>query len=191
MTTMTMESPPATRLVTLAEYAALPQHPRYELVKGKLVELMPAPREHAESTALAMFRIGGYVLTHRIGTVYGCNRGYATVRAAPSTVRMPDTSFVSNARLDRPELHGMLYNGGPDLAVEVVSPSNSAPEIARKVAEYLAAGSKAVWVVNHARRTLTVHTPDAAPQTLTEHDTVDGADYLTGFACPVADLLPS
>lgn len=193
MTTMTAvaaPSPPAARLVTLAEYAALPKHPRYELVKGKLVELMPASREHAECTALAMFKLGSYVLANRLGAVYACNRGFATVIAAPSTLRMPDTSFVSNARLDRPELYGMLYNGGPDLAVEVVSPINSAAEIARKVAEYLAAGSKAVWVINLVRRTLTIHTPDAAPQTLSERDTVDGGDYLPGFACAVADLLP-
>ena len=190
MTTMTTQSPPATRLVTLAEFAALPKHPRYELVKGKLVEQMPAPRKHAEATALATAKIGGYVLTNRLGTVYACNRGFVTVLAAPSTLRIPDTSFVSNARLNRPELYGMLYNGAPDLAVEILSTGNSVAEMARKVAEYLAAGSKAVWVIDLARRTLTVHIPDAAPQTLTEHDRVDGEDYLPGFACAVADLLP-
>ena len=195
MTTMTMTAPaapslPATRLVTLAEYAALPEHPRYELVKGKLVEQMTASAEHEEAIILIGMQVGGYVVPNRLGKVYGSNRGFVTVPGAPSTSRMADVSFVSNARLNRPELHGMLYNGGPDLAIEVVSPSNSAAEIARKVAEYLAAGSKAVWVINLVRRTLTIHTPDAAPLTLTERDTVDGGDYLPGFACAVADLLP-
>ena len=190
MTTMTLESPPATRLVTLAEYAALPQHPRYELVKGKLVEQMTASAEHEESVILISHHIVTHTLANRMGKVFGSNRGFVTIPGAPSTSRMADVSFISNERLNRPELHGMLYNGGPDLAVEVVSPSNPAAEIARKVAEYLAAGSKAVWVVNLARRTLTVHTLDAAPQTLTDRDTVDGADYLPGFACAVADLLP-
>ena len=193
MTTMTavaVPSPPATRLVTLAEYAALPKHPRYELVKGKLVEQMPASREHERAAALTLIKIGNHVLLHDLGEVYTSNRGFVTIPGAPSTSRMADVSFISNARLNQPELHGMLYNGGPDLAIEVVSPGNSAAEIARKVAEYLDAGSKAVWVLNPARRTLTVHTPDAAPQTLTERDTVDGGDYLPGFACAVADLLP-
>ena len=191
MTTMTTpQSPPSTRLVTLAEFAALPKHPRYELVKGKLVEQMSASREHEKAVVLVSHYIVGHVLANRLGEVYGSNRAFVTGPDSPATSRLPDVSFVSNARLNQPELHGMLYDGAPDLAIEVVSPGNSAAEIARKVAEYLAAGSKAVWVIDLARRMLTVHLPDAAPQTLTERDSVDGGDYLPGFACAVADLLP-
>ncbi len=191
MTTMTTQSPPAaTRLVTLAEFAALPKHPRYELVKGKLVEQMSASAEHEEAVVLAVMQVGGYVIANRLGKVYGSNRGFVTGPDSPATSRLPDVSFVSSARLNRAELHGMLYDGAPDLAIEVVSPGNSAAYMARKVAEYLAAGSKAVWVIDLARRTLTVHIPDAAPQTLTERDSIDGGDYLPGFACAVADLLP-
>ena len=191
MTTMTTpQSPPATRLVTLAEFAALPKHPRYELVQGKLVEQMSASREHEKAVVLVSHYLVGHVLANRLGKVYGSNRAFVTGPDSPATSRLPDVSFVSNARLNRPELHGMLYDGAPDLAIEVVSPGNSAAEIARKVAEYLAAGSKAVWVINLARRMLTVHLPDAAPQTLTERDSIDGGDYLPGFTCAVADLLP-
>ena len=191
MTTMTPpQSPPATRLVTLAEFAALPKHPRYELVKGKLVEQMSASREHEKAAGLTLIKVGNHVLLNDLGEVYTCNRAYVTGPDSPATSRLPDASFVSNARLNRPELHGMLYDGAPDLAIEVVSPGNSAAEIARKVAEYLGAGSKAVWVIDLARRMLTVHIPDAAPQTLTERDNVDGGDYLPGFTCAVADLLP-
>ena len=191
MTTLTTpQSPPATRLVTLAEFAALPKHPRYELVKGKLVEQMSASREHEKAVVLVSHYIVGHVLAHRLGEVYGNNRAFVTGHDSPATSRLPDVSFVSNARLNQPELHGMLYDGAPDLAIEILSPGNSTAEIARKVAEYLAAGSKAVWVIDLARRMLTVHIPDVAPQTLTEHDSIDGGDYLPGFACAVADLLP-
>ena len=190
MTTMTTQSRPATRLVTLAEFAALPKHPRYELVKGKLVEQMSASAEHEKSAVLVSHYIVAHVLANRLGKVYGSNRGFVTGPDSPATSRLPDVSFVSNARLNRAELHGMLYDGAPDLAIEVLSPGNSAAYMARKVAEYLAAGSQAVWVIDLARRTLTVHIPDAAPQTLTERDSIDGGDYLPGFACAVADLLP-
>ena len=62
--------------------------------------------------------------------------------------------------------------------------------MAQKVAEYLNNGSKAVWVFDPIARTLTVHTLNTPPQILTDADTISGADYLTGFVCPVADLLP-
>ena len=127
---------------------------------------------------------------HRLGKVYGSNRAFVTGPASPASSRMPDVSFVSNARLGRPDLHGMLYDGAPDLAVEVVSPGNSAAEIAQKVREYLSAGGQAVWVLDYTARTLAIHTGAAPPAVLTDGDRVDGGDYLPGFVCPVTDLLP-
>ena len=186
-TQQTTSAPP----VTLEEYAALPKHPRYELVEGVLVELMTASRDHERT----MIRIGRYldihVDSHGLGEVYGSNRGYVTGSGSPATSRMPDVSFVSNARLTQPELAGMLYDGAPDLAVEILSDSNTPAEIAQKIDEYLGAGGSAVWVIDIDTRTLTVHTPSAQPVMLTDTDTLDGADYLPGFTCAVADLLPA
>ena len=177
--------------VTLEEYAALPKHPRYELVKGVLVELMVASEEHEHTGSLVVIRIGNHVLLNRLGRVYISNRGYVTGPDSPATSRMPDVSFVSNARLGQPELAGMLYDGAPDLAVEILSDSNTRAEIAQKVSEYLNAGGKAVWVIDIDARTLTVYTVQAPPLVLTDADGVDGGDYLPGFACAVADMLPS
>ena len=177
--------------VTLEAYAALPRHPRYELVKGVLVELMVASEEHEHTGSLVVIRVGNHVLLNRLGRVYLSNRGYVTGPGSPATSRMPDVSFVSNARLSQPDLAGMLYNGAPDLAVEILSDSNTPAEIQQKIGEYLGAGGKAVWVIDIDARTLTVHTADAPPLTLTDADTVDGGDYLPGFACAVADLLPA
>ena len=181
-TPQTTAAPP----VTLAEYAALPKHPRYELVQGALIELMSASEGHEETVIL----IGHYLLVHiranGLGKVYGSNRAYAT---GPATARLPDVSFVSTERLGQTELAGMLYNGAPDLAVEIRSEGNTAAEMAQKVSEYLGAGGKAVWVIDLDARTLTVHTPGTPPVTLTDADVVDGGDYLPGFTCAVADLL--
>ena len=176
--------------VTLAEFAALPERPRYELVKGKLVELMPASEEHAQAVVMVIMRVGTHAHAHRLGTVYSSNRAFVTVPESPASSRLPDVSYVSNARLGRPDLHGMLYDGAPDLAVEVLSPGNSVAEIERKVREYLAAGGQAVWALDYAARTLTIHTGDGPPTVLTDGDIVDGGDYLLGFVCPVTDLLP-
>ena len=188
---MTTQSAVAAPPVTLAEYAALPKHPRYELVKGVLIELMTASREHERTAARVTRHVDRHVDLNNLGEVYTGNRGYVTGPDSPATSRMPDVSFVSTARLNRPELAGMLYDGAPDLAVEILSDSNTPAEIARKVAEYINAGGKAVWVIDIDAHTLTVHTPHAPPLTLTDTDTVDGADYLPGFACPVANLLPT
>ena len=177
--------------VTLAEYAALPKHPRYELVKGALVELMVASDEHEETVILSGLAVGNYVYPNRLGKVYGSNRGYVTGPDSPATSRMPDVSFVSNARLSQPELAGMLYNGAPDLAVEILSDSNTPAEIRQKIGEYLGAGGSAVWVIDIDARTLTVHAAGTPPAILTDDDTVDGGDYLPGFACAVEDMLPA
>ncbi len=177
--------------VSLEEYAALPKHPRYELVEGELKELMVASDEHEETVMLTGHQLVGHVRPSGLGKVYGSNRGYVTGPDSPATSRMPDVSFVSNARLDQPELAGMLYDGAPDLAVEILSESNTPAQIAQKIDEYLNAGGKAVWVIDIDARTITVHTPNAPPLTLTDADTIDGGDYLSGFACPVADLPPA
>ena len=187
---MTTQNPTTAPPVTLEEYAALPQRPSYELVKGVLIEQMGASDEHEETVALVIWRLSSHVYPSRLGKVYSSNRGYVTGPDSPATSRIPDVSFVSNERLGT-DLFGMLYDGAPDLAVEVLSASNTESEIAQKTAEYLAAGGKAVWIVDIDARTLVVHSGNAAPQTLADGDTVSGADALPGFSCPVAALLPS
>ncbi len=188
MTTQNIATAPP---ITLEEYAALPKHPRYELVKGALVEQMVASEEHEHTGSLVTWRLSGHVFPNALGRVYTSNRGYVTGPDSPATSRMPDVSFVSSARLDQPDLVGMLYDGAPDLAVEILSDSNTPAEIAQKIDEYLNAGGRAVWVIDIDARTLTIHTPNAPPLILTDADTIDGADYLPGFDCPVADLLPA
>jgi Uma2 family endonuclease len=188
---MTTHNIAAAPPITLEEYAALPKHPRYELVKGILVDLMVASDEHEEAVMLVGHHMLGHVRPRGLGKIYGSNRGYVTGPNSPATSRMPDVSFVSNDRLAQPDLAGMLYNGAPDLAVEILSASNTPAEIAQKVGEYLNAGGRAVWVVDIDARTLTVHTADAPPLVLTDAATVNGEDYLPGFTCAVADMLPA
>ena len=188
MTTQNIATAPP---VSLEAYAALPKHPRYELVRGVLIEQMGASDEHEETVSLVIINLGNHVYPNRLGKVYGSNRAFVTVPESPASSRMPDVSFLSAERTGQPDLFGMLYDGSPDLAVEVISPGNTIAEIEQKIAEYLASGGKAVWVISYTARTLTVHTADALPLTLSDVDTVDGAAYLPGFTCPVADLLPA
>lgn len=186
---MTTPSPAIAPPVTLEEYAALPEYPRYELVRGALVEKDVASREHEITVVKVSRYVDIHVEAHDLGEVYGSSRAFVTGPDSPATSRLPDVSFVSNERL-RPDLFGVLVEGAPDLAVEVLSPSNSEREMTQKVAEYLNAGGKAVWVLDPIRRTLTVHRPGVSPLVLADGDSVNGEDYLPGFVCPVTDMLP-
>ena len=78
--------------------------------------------------------------------------------------------------------------GAPDLAVEVLSPSDRMPEARKKAKAWLAAGAAMVWLVNPARRTVTICRTAASPETLTETDELDGQDVVPGFRCRVAEL---
>ena len=188
---MTTQNPTTAPPVTLEEFAALPEYPRYELVAGVLLELpMAESGEHEETAALVIWRMFDYVLSNDLGVVLGSNYGYVTIKDSPATCRNADASFISSKRRQQTGLFGMLYDGSPDLAVEILSYHPVDLEIPQKISEYLAAGSKAVWVIDTNARTLTIHTADAPPLTLTDADTVTGGDYLPGFACPVSDLLP-
>ena len=88
-------------------------------------------------------------------------------------------------RSPNPEKHVPF---APDLAVEVVSPSDRPADVAEKVEAWLAAGTRMVWVVEPANRTLTLHAPGAAEQTLTDQDMLDGGEILPGFSCKVGDF---
>ena len=189
---MTTQPTTAEQFVTLEELAKYPERPRYELVAGILVKLPDAESGVHENTAsIVGARVADHVYPNNMGAVLGSNYGYVTAKEPPSTCRNADVSFISSARLHLRDLYGMFFDGAPDLAVEILSGYDCDLELPQKTVEYLAAGGKAVWIIDTDARTLTVHTPDAPPLVLTDADTVYGGDYLPGFACPVADLLPA
>ena len=104
-------------------------------------------------------------------------------------MRGPDAAYVSFGHAATMPRRGPYFEGGPDLAVEVLSPGNTRQEIAAKVGEYLAAGAGAAWVVDPGRRTVTVHRPGRKPEILRDADVLDGGTVLPGFRLPVAEIL--
>ena len=107
---------------------------------------------------------------------------------AEATVRGPDLSFVSAQRIAPGPLPLSLFEGAPDLAVEILSPSNREGEIRGKVADYLAAGGRLVWVVDPIRRRVTVHEPGKQATLLLASDVLDGGPVLPGFRLPLGEL---
>ena len=160
---------------------------RYELVDGEVVELSPARRRHGRTA----INIGTAFTIHsrQRGVGYAeVEVGYI-VRQGPDTVRGPDVSFVLN---DSDEYDDGFVPGAPDIAVEVVSPSNTAAEMERKTGEYLAAGSQRVWLVYpatpSASRRVVIHHPDGTAITYTGNDVITDEELLPGFSLPLSEI---
>ena len=162
---------------------------RYELVDGEVVELSPVNDEHSGIAINIGTAFNNYSRRHGFGQA-GVEAGYI-VLSGPDTVRGPDVSFRLVPRNRRRQSAGFL-SGAPDIAVEVVSPSNTAAEIERKVREYLAAGSQSVWAVYPPTRAnprrVIVHRPDGATTTYTGNDVITDEELLPGFSLPLAEI---
>ena len=120
-----------------------------------------------------------------MGRVTGADGGYIV----GDERLIPDVGFVSYTR--QPEDPHAAYNPiAPDLAVEVLSPSDS-PYVTRlKIASYTHAGTT-VWLIDPEQQTVEIYSPDVAPQTLDNSDTLNGGDILPGFTLPVKDIFPA
>lgn len=180
-------SPSEERKLTLEEYLALPDEDGYrtELVRGELVrEPLPSPLHGSVVMRLGR-RISEHVDVHALGEVFA-ESGYV-LEEEPPTLRGPDVSFVSSKRL--PERPGTgFWSMAPDLAVEVLSPSNRAGEVQDEVGQYLEAGARLVWVVDPLRGTAAEYREGGEARLLGAGEALDGRDVLPGFRLPLADL---
>lgn len=187
----------------LAEHAYVPDMPqlmtaeelldtnvpnkRTELVRGVLVVREPAGGRHGRVANELSRVIGNHVHAHALGAVYAAETGFTLARR-PDTVRAPDVAFVQRERLPDPEPTG-FPDLAPDLVVEVVSPADRAGEILAKVADWLTAGTRLVWVVDPEQRRARVYRPDGSEMIVTADGALDGEDVLPGFSCPLASIL--
>jgi Uma2 family endonuclease len=156
-----------------------------ELIDGVLVE---KPLGYLESS-LTLW-IGGLLLgflkEHDIGNLSGES---GSTRLMPGLVRIPDISFISWDRLPNRMVPSEPILGlAPDLAVEVLSPSNTKREMDLKVREYFLAGVRLVWLVDPRKRTVRVYTAPDQSVRLTEGQTLDGGDVLPGLRLPLREV---
>lgn len=178
---------PAPGTATEAGLLALSDHTGrlYELVDGTLVEKAVGLRESFLAAALIGI-LRAFVIPRNLGLVSGPD---GTMRLFPGLVRMPDVAFISWDRFpDRRVPEEPIPDLAPDLAIEVLSASNTPKEMARKRREYFKAGVRLVWMVDRKARTVAVYTSPDQFVTLDESQTLDGGDVLPGFALPLRDL---
>lgn len=177
----------AQRLLTAEEYWQSPLNTKHsELVRGEVVKKMPPGALHgAVAATIAMLL---RLWTQRLGGGYVAVEAGYMLRHDPDTLRGPDVSYVSLSRIPPGGLPEAFWNLAPDLAVEVVSPSESASDIREKVRDFLAAGTPVVWVVFPSTREVLVHTADGLARTYGENDVLEHQEVRPGFSCRVAEL---
>jgi Uma2 family endonuclease len=172
-------------LFTVEDFEQLSERPGalHELDEGELITMSRPRLQHSLIVGNLFAPLRTVVLEHGLGIV--CIE--VEFQLAPDTVRVPDIAFIRATRaksLD-PET---LIQGAPDLAVEVISPTDLAEDVSRKVHQYLAAGSQAAWVLYPKERCVDIHQPGKPSVTRWTPESLEQPDILPGFSISIADI---
>lgn len=156
-----------------------------ELVDGILVEKAMGYEESIIAGYL-LSAIHRYLDEHDLGVAAGAD---GMLRIAPGLVRIPDASYISWSRLPgRAFPPQAIWQMAPDLAVEVLSESNTKAEIARKIGEYFAAGTQLVWIVDPRTKTAQVYRSPELCREIAAGGTLDGEQVLPGLTLPLSRI---
>jgi Uma2 family endonuclease len=165
---------------------------RREIVHGQWVsieeEKMAGELHGAIATNLIM-ALGAYVKAHHLGRVYPADTTYILEEDEHGIqlMRLPDVSFVAAHRVKTHERE-TYYHLAPDLAIEIISPSERAVAVRAKLKDYLRTGVRQVWHIYPDTQEVIIHLPDGIMRTYATGQSIPGADVLSGFVLPVADI---
>jgi Uma2 family endonuclease len=177
---------PAPGTATEADVLTRPDGQKHvcELVDGVLVEKAMGYYESLLAALLIGF-LRRHLEEHDLGIVLG---EAGPLRLAPGLVRIPDVSYIAWERFpDRRLPAEPMPDLAPDLAVEILSPGNTACEMGRKCEEYFSAGTRLVWIASPVDRTVRVYTSSTDSHLLGEDGTLDASPVLLGFRLPIRD----
>src|SRR5689334_14037623 len=172
-----------TQLMTADELMQLEGPNRHELIKGELLTMPPPKALHGHVVANLIMLLVLHVRANNLGSVYA-ETGYK-LETNPDTVLGPDVSFVARERMD--DVPDGYFPGAPDVAVEVLSPSDRRSRVEWKTRLWLSHGAKSVWVVNPKHRTVEVVRSSGERKLLHEADElVDNT--VPGFRVKVSEI---
>ncbi len=158
----------------------------YELVQGELIIMSPAGFDHGAIGVCLGSLLFQHVRSHKLGCVVCADTGFVLARD-PDTVRAPDVAFVRQDRLLNPR-PVKFWDGAPDLAVEVLSPSDSASEMDAKVQEYLDAGATEVIVITPKMKMLKIFRHGQTATVLRSGDILRDLESVPGFQCQIDEI---
>ena len=173
----------ATKLITAEELFEMGDIGRCELIDGEIVRMSPSGAEHGNVAMTIGAILREFVKANGLGKVFAAETGF---KLAARRVRAPDVAFVRAERLAG-GVPKKFFPGPPDLAVEVVSPSDTWPEVEEKVEDWLARGTQSCWVVDPKTRLVMLHRPGGQVTRL-DHGGVVTDDLLPGFALRVTEI---
>ena len=159
----------------------------FELIDGVMIRMPGSGARHTGIGARCLRLVGYFADENDLGIVSGADGGYFIERD-PDTILIPDVSFNRTERIPADGVPIRFWPVPPDLAVEVVSPSDGLGRIAAKVARHQRAEVPLVWVLNPDTRTAIADSLGRSPVELGPDDSLDGGDVLPGFRLPLADL---
>ncbi len=161
---------------------------RYELVRGDLMMMTPASPRHGRYASRLDAALRTYVDEHDLGDVYVDEPGFFLKAEPEAVVRAPDVAFVAKARIPPEEEQAGFWQLAPDLVAEIISPSETAQEIQSKVGDYLQAGTRLIWLVYPATKTVVEYRSRAQICELTFDDMLEGGEVIPGFQYPLCKL---
>ena len=154
----------------------------YEYIDGELVPMAAAVILHGKISVRVIRYLDPFVHQNKLGQVYTAETSFLV----GERVMKPDVAYVAASRVPEDETKGFPIP--PDLAVEVISPSDIFWNVYEKALAYLEAGTRLVWVIEPVAQTVTVFRSKTDIRTLTQNDILTGEDVVEGFSCPVPQL---
>ena len=184
------------QFISAEDFLEIVEQPDYdsrkvELVEGEIVD-MPLPNPiHAAILATLSTELNTHVRQNESGRVLVGDAPFVLTRDTEGrdTLRGLDIAYISAQRLPG-KLPRTPLHVAPDLAVEIISPSNKAEDIEKKIEQLLEAGTALIWIVYPDLQRIVVHSVDGMFK-LIESDLLTGGDVLPGFELRVADIFPS
>jgi Uma2 family endonuclease len=178
----------STITMTAEELLMLPRGQyRYELVNGELKTMSPASHRHGRIAMRVSASLAQFVWKHKLGDAYAAETGFL-LTSNPDTVLAPDAAFITEERARAFRDNKGYWPGAPDLAVELISPSESGPKVRAKVSQWIGYGAKQVWIVDPKHETVTIHRRLADSVKFEVHQTLEADELLPGFRMAVADI---
>ena len=160
---------------------------RRELVCGEVRTMAPAGYQHGRIDQNIAASLDRLVRDEGAGVVLAAETGFKP-SANPDTVRAADVAFATRERAEAAGEVADYWPGAPNLAVEGVSPNDRFAEVEEKIAAWLAASTRMVLIANPRGKTVTVRHSEKEALILSEEETIEGGEVVSGWTLPVADV---